>query len=119
MAISRPDSAPLLVHASTANPAQINRVGLEAPDVVLWIVDPTEQRRIDASPLQGLFGLTRAEVEICVHLTYGYSVSEIAELIHVSVHTVRSHVKHVLAKTGVSRQSELVALTLRVGSLPR
>jgi len=119
IAITRPDSAPLLLHASIANPTQINRVGLESPDVVLWIVDPTEQRRIDATALQELFGLTKAEVKLCVDLAYGHSVAEIAELVHVSVHTVRSHLKHVLEKTGVSRQSELVALTLRVGSVPR
>ena len=59
--------------------------------------------------LRSLFALTPAEARVACHLV-GETVDEIAEALHVGVATVRSHVQHLLAKTGTRRQSELVRL---------
>jgi len=66
-----------------------------------------EKRRADL--LQGLYGLTRAEVEIAHLLTEGRSPQDIADLRAVALGTVRAQIKALFAKTGSSRQIDLVA----------
>jgi DNA-binding CsgD family transcriptional regulator len=60
--------------------------------------------------LQHLFDLTPAESRVALTLCAGRSPKEIARDLHVSVATVRSHVASLLAKTGTSRQVQLVRL---------
>jgi DNA-binding CsgD family transcriptional regulator len=45
-------------------------------------------------------------------LTLGYSIREIAELLHLSHHTVQDHVKHLHSKLDASNRGELVARAL-------
>jgi len=59
-----------------------------------------------------MHGLTRAEARLASLLAEGISLEEAAEALLVSVQTVRSHLKSVFSKTGVTRQAELVALLL-------
>jgi DNA-binding CsgD family transcriptional regulator len=57
--------------------------------------------------------LTRREQEVLASLLAGRSAAEIAAAEQVSMATVRSHIRAVLAKLGVSSQPAAVALTLR------
>lgn len=56
--------------------------------------------------------LTRAEARLASLVAEGISLEEAAEALLVSIQTVRSHLKSVFSKTGVTRQAELVALLL-------
>jgi DNA-binding NarL/FixJ family response regulator len=51
--------------------------------------------------------LTDREVEILIHLTKGLSSKEIADKLNISVHTVVSHRKNLLEKTGIKSLSGL------------
>lgn len=62
--------------------------------------------------LRELYDLTPREVDIAAGLLHGYAVGEIARRLGVSVHTVRTHVKHLLAKTRTTAQPELVRVLL-------
>jgi len=62
--------------------------------------------------LTSYFGLTAAESRVARLLTQGRSPAQIAEQLHLSLNTVRSHKTAVLRKTGTSRQAELVARLL-------
>lgn len=59
------------------------------------------------------YGLTQAEAKLAVQLANGGSPEEAAEQMGISIHTARTHLKAVFAKTGVRRQSELVAMLLQ------
>jgi DNA-binding CsgD family transcriptional regulator len=59
-----------------------------------------------------MHGITRAEARLASMLADGISLEEAAEALLVSIQTVRSQLKSVFAKTGVTRQAELVALLL-------
>ena len=63
--------------------------------------------------LQGLFGLTPAEASIAGMLANGKSTNDVAVRQGITLNTARVHVKRILAKTGTSRQAELVALIFR------
>ena len=60
--------------------------------------------------LYGLFDLSPAEARVAQRLVEGSSVEQIATANDLSQGTVRKQLKSVLAKTGTSRQAELVGL---------
>ena len=88
------------------------RVGIPSPAALLFIRDP-EMRMFSGRIVQDLFGLTSAQAALATRLTYGESLSEAAKSANISHHTARDYLKQIFAKTGTSRQSELVALLLR------
>lgn len=52
--------------------------------------------------------LSRRERDVVTHLLQGHRVVSIAELLDVSEHTVRNHLKSIFRKLGVHSQAELV-----------
>jgi len=60
--------------------------------------------------LQGLFDLSFAEARLARNLTEGQSLTEMAHSFGVQIGTLRNQLKSVFSKTGLSRQSDLVAL---------
>ena len=60
-------------------------------------------------------GLTPREVEVLVEIAAGHSNSEIAARLVVSEATVKTHVNHLLAKTGSRDRAQLVGYAFRRG----
>ena len=54
-------------------------------------------------------GLTSRESEILRYIAKGYSNEEIADMVHLSLNTVKTHVKSILANLNVSDRAEAVA----------
>lgn len=65
--------------------------------------------------LQSSFGLTQAEVDVTLLLASGYSLKEVGAYLRVSVNTARNQLQSVFAKSGVSRQSELILVVTQLG----
>lgn len=79
--------------------------------VALLVVTPVDRQAVPmAELLQGLFDLTPAEARIARGIGEGQTVEKLALQSRTSPETVRSQLKSVLKKVGVSRQAELVAL---------
>jgi DNA-binding CsgD family transcriptional regulator len=55
------------------------------------------------------FDLTEREREVVALIARGNATAAIADVLHLSAHTVRDHVKAILQKTRVSSRGELVA----------
>jgi DNA-binding CsgD family transcriptional regulator len=66
--------------------------------------------------VQSLFDLTAAEARVARSLTVGQTVDEIAAEKGISSHTVRTHVRGVLEKTGSRRQADVIALLGGIGA---
>ncbi|HEX2818047.1 MAG TPA: helix-turn-helix transcriptional regulator [Phenylobacterium sp.] len=81
---------------------------------VVSIVDTAALPIPAASLLRELFGLTPKETELAVLLGSGRSLTEAADLCHISLPHARQRLKIVFQKTETSRQSELVTLLLRL-----
>src|SRR3954453_11355009 len=87
---------------------------LDGAALVVLFVDPEDGPKVSYTLLQQVFGLTRGEARLANQLLCGLSLQEIADAHWLSVATVRSHTKAVLAKTGTHRQAELVGLLARL-----
>ena len=88
-------------------------LGVAQPAVAILIVDSDAAAQPDQAVLSEFFSLTPAEARIASRLVQGRSVDEIAAETSTSVETVRTHVRHILSKTGTGRQAELISLVLR------
>jgi DNA-binding CsgD family transcriptional regulator/PAS domain-containing protein len=84
--------------------------------VLVLATDPAQAITFPDAILRQLYALTPAETEVANGLLTGYSLDEIAHLRRVSVQTVRSQMKSLLAKTETSRQGDLIRL---LSTLPR
>jgi DNA-binding CsgD family transcriptional regulator len=69
--------------------------------------------------LRAEFGLTKAEARLALRLAEGTSLASAAQAFNVKLTTIRSQLQQVFAKTGTSRQTELVAMLLSRGHASR
>jgi len=67
------------------------------------------------SPRQLPDGLTRRETQVLSEIGAGLSNAEIARKLVISDTTVKTHINHLLAKTGARDRAQLVAYAFRLG----
>lgn len=82
-----------------------------------WLAELRRYRAEDDRRRKPFDSLTRREQEVLARLCQGHSASEIADESYVALSTVRSQVRAVLMKLGVSSQLEAVAAAHRSGWL--
>ena len=108
---------PLVLH--------VNPVARQEADFRLWpvaalvlVVDPASHTRIDPAVAAAALGLTGMESRVAVLLAEGMSVREVAAATGRKESTIRSHVKHMFARHGLSRQADLMRLVLSLAGAP-
>ena len=84
----------------------------EGAKVAVFLSDPNLDQPISIDNLVSVYNLTPSEAQVAISLANGHSIDKIANSSHHSAHTIRSQLKSVFRKTGVSRQSELIKLLL-------
>ncbi|MDE0203713.1 MAG: LuxR C-terminal-related transcriptional regulator [Rhodospirillaceae bacterium] len=117
--VSRSDGLPPLV-------LHVHPVGPQETDFQVWpvaalvlVVDPANGTAVDPAAAADALGLTQMEGRVAVLLAQGMSVHQIAAATGRKESTIRSHVKHMFAKHGLSRQAELVRLVQSVAASPQ
>ena len=108
---------PLVLH--------VNPVAGQQSDHRLWpvaalvlVVDPASGVAIDPEVAGATLGLTRMEAQVAMLLAQHKTVREIMAATGRKESTIRTHVKHMLAKYGFSRQAELVRLVRSLAGAP-
>ena len=116
--VRRASVLPLMVH--------VNPVARQEADSRPWpiaalvlVVDPASRTRIDPAMAGAALGLTEMESQVAVLLAEGRSVAQIAGVTGRKESTIRTHVKHMFAKLGLSRQVDLVRLVLSLANTPK
>jgi len=122
---SRVRSFPLRdADAEAAMVAHVIPIRLSARDIflrcaaVMAIMPVAAPQAPPVELVQSLFDLTPAEARVARSLASGKTVEDIASDGGVSLNTVRTHVRGVLAKTGCDRQAEVVALLTGIARPP-
>lgn len=80
--------------------------------IIIVLYDPEFSPLPNSSFLERAFQFTDQERNIAILLAKGMDLKEVAENLKISLHTVRTHLKHIYSKTNTSRQAELVKLLL-------
>ena len=100
-------------------PLDILAVSLDGLDLAqggaamaLFLSDADHASETPASVLQRLYGLTAAESRVAGEVLRGSGIDEAAAHLGLKRETVRTHLKHVFAKVGTTRQADLVRLLL-------
>ena len=116
--VSRPPPLPPLA-------LHVNPVGRPETDLRVWpiaalvlVADPASRPRIDPAMAAEALRLTGMESRVAVLLAEGMTVREVAAATGRGESTIRSHVKHMFTKHGLSRQADLVRLVLSLGGAP-
>ena len=69
--------------------------------------EPTEQFAMNESARDHL-GITTRELEVLTLMSAGHSNEEIARQLFLSLHTVKSHVSHILSKLDATRRTQAI-----------
>jgi DNA-binding CsgD family transcriptional regulator len=105
---------PMAIDQTNALPAGL--LSIFAPKTVAMVIirpRASEDPSILMGDLRRHFGLTKAEVILVLEFERGGTLSEIAERVGVSRSTIQSHLKAIFAKTGTTKQRDVVTLVTR------
>ncbi len=110
MLLNREDPRPpLMLH--------VHPVGDHETDLGAWpvaalvlLVDPAQRIAVDPSVAAAALGLTPTQSQVAVLMAQDMAVPEIAARLDRKLATVRSHVKSMYARLGLTRQQQLVRL---------
>ena len=100
-------------------PLEILAVSLDGLDlaqggaaIALFLSDADHAAETPATVLQRLYGLTAGEARVAGEVLRGSGIDEAATRLGLKRETVRTHLKHIFAKVGTTRQADLVRLLL-------
>ncbi|MGH6753756.1 MAG: helix-turn-helix transcriptional regulator, partial [Bradyrhizobium sp.] len=97
-----------------ASPAHLSEEFLTRTRAILLTVEQKIGEPADPTLVRDVFGLTLGEARVAALVGSGVTVEDAAARLGVAKETVRTMLKAVFRKVGVSRQAELVALLARM-----
>ncbi len=83
--------------------------------IMLMLIDPQKRPELALDFVVRAFGLSRAEAKLLPLLFENRTPADIAQLLDIKIATVRTQLSAIFAKTGTTRQQELIRL---LGTLP-
>lgn len=110
----RPHPLTILGATTRESPYKFGEISNQG-QIVLYLSDPDSRFFAPKDDLTKLFGLTRSEAELAIALANGLSLDDFVAQKRVGKETVRSYLKGVFSKLGVSRQQDVVRIILGSG----
>jgi len=108
LTICRPDGSQVHLWIKPAHPDVPIVLGKPAGYVAVYVHDPEAEVRVDRDRLKQLYNLSKAETRVVMAMLANPDPVEVAKRCFVSLHTVRSHLKAIFAKTGSRGQADLM-----------
>ena len=81
---------------------------------IVLIIEPGSRSQVDSGMVSAMLGLTPAEGRVAALLAAGHTVRRIASMTETKESSIRSHMKRIYSKRGISRQTDLVRLVLSI-----
>ena len=114
---SRPSAGTVcVVHLVPMRSSLLDTSG--SPVALLTLTSVSTRDAPDAGLIRALFELSAGEARVAASITRGQTIAQIAAGAGVSRETVRTQLKAVMAKTGTTRQAEIVALLAGLRKIP-
>ena len=108
--IAGKDASPAATHVDLSAMS----VALDTEDTtILNDIAPVLERYCEAVAKE--YGLSRREAEMLPYLTLGRSASFIADTLYISENTVRTHIRHILEKTGAPSKQAIIDFVYEEG----
>jgi DNA-binding CsgD family transcriptional regulator/PAS domain-containing protein len=82
----------------------------------VFVQNPAIVPPVPGEAFAQLYGLTASELRVSLAMAPSLSPQEAADNLGLSVNTVKSHLQHIFAKTGTSKQSDLMQLLMRASA---
>jgi len=118
MAVRRRSWSPgLAVHVKPVTVREVDYRFLRVAALVL-VVDPVSEARVEPALVGVVLGLTPAEAVIAVLLAEGRTLRQIAAATGREYSTIQTHLRHIFAKLGCSRQLEVVQAVEALSNMP-
>ena len=76
----------------------------------IFVQDPIVVPPFPGEAFAKLYGLTGGELRVLLAMAPGLGVKEAAEMLGIGETTAKTHLQHIYAKTGTSKQTELMHL---------
>jgi DNA-binding CsgD family transcriptional regulator len=111
--VARRDSRPLILRIVRLRGA----LPFDRAHAIVMVLDPRRVVLPTETQLKTAFGLSCGEARLAIRLAAGETLESAAGICGISYETARKRVKAAFEKTDTRRQSELVALVIRVGTL--
>ncbi len=100
---------PLVAHVIPVAPNRTVAIfDLDRPAAAVFIVDPAADLGAQIQHFGARFGLAPAETRVLGEIIAGNGLPAAAARLKITELTARTHAKHIFAKTGTSRQTELI-----------
>lgn len=84
------------------------------PRAMLVVIDPEQRPEPPPLVLRRLYGFTKCEADIALHVLRGEGLKPISEELSLSMATIKTHLQRVFEKTNTHRQAELIRLLLAI-----
>jgi DNA-binding CsgD family transcriptional regulator len=81
-----------------------------AASVAVFVQDPVHVPLFPGEAFARLYGLTGGELRVLLALAQGLGATEAADMLGIGATTVKTHLQNLFAKTGTSKQVELLLL---------
>jgi len=111
--VARPEGRPLILRVVRLPGAS----AFNAAHAIVMVLDPGRVVLPTEGQLKSAFGLSCGEARLAIRLAAGEPLESAAGSCGISYETARKRIKVAFEKTDTRRQSELVALVVRVGTL--
>lgn len=112
----RKSRAPWVLEIHPLRGTGADRLAWRVKALVL-VLDPAVRPRLDPDVVAAVMGLTTAESQVAVALATGRTVAGIANARGCAESTVKTHIKRIYRKLGISRRTELVRRVLALEAL--
>jgi DNA-binding CsgD family transcriptional regulator len=111
ISVQRPSGKlPLTLTLRPTRPEPSRSTNAEAGTVQVLVHDPERTASAGLTGLRELYGLTITEARLATLIMQGKTTEDCTGLLGIRRTTVKMHLRNLYGKTGVQRQSELVAL---------
>jgi len=107
-ALPRPGRSPVIAYLMRS--FQLAETPLSTYHAIAVLVDPDARLVPAIDTLRSVLELTPAEARLAIALQSGDDIAAASTRLNISAETVRKQLKAIFAKTGVRRQSDLIAL---------